>query len=162
MRMSIRNFPLSIDPSVSQVEAQLLVDDAGVDEITDRTPGTWRVLHRVPTELVHAVEGSLTACRHFFGDREALALCRFLVGYNTGGALTHLILIGDDGQFTVEDLPAELLGLATEKPSVRLVFDDPTDRERFIDELEPRTLDALAEPPRRIGVSVVPHDGTEG
>lgn len=157
MRLSIRNFPLVIDPSVSQLEAQHTATSGEGPPLHDRTPGSWRVLHRVPTELALSLEETIPHARHFFGDHRAVAHCRFMVGYDSGGALTGLLIIGEDGRITVEELPDELLGRATELPSVRLVFNDATERDRFIDELEPRTLEALAEPPRRVGVSVVPH-----
>jgi hypothetical protein len=161
MRVSIRNFPLTIDPSVDQIEAQIRVASEGGQKITDGTPGTWKGLHRVPTQLVYDLGEAPPEARHFFGDHRALAHCRFLVCYDASGALTHLMVIGQDGRITVEDLPDEFMGRTTEKPSVRLVFHDPTERDRFIDELPPRTLEALAEPPRRVGVSVVTH-GNEG
>jgi len=161
MRVSIRNFPLVIDPSLTKIEAQSRTTNGEGQPLTDRTPGSWTVLHRVPTDLCLSLEETLPHARHFFGDHRAVAHCRFLVAYDATGALTGLLIIGDDGRITAEDLPDEFLGRATEKPSVRLVFNDPTDRDRFIDELEPRTLDALVEPPRRVGISVVPHGARE-
>jgi hypothetical protein len=155
MRVSIRNFPLTIDPSVDMLEAQTRVVSGEGTQLANNTPGTWKGLFRVPTQLVYDLGETPPEARHFFGDHRALAHCRFLVCYSASGALTGLMVIGDDGRITVEDLPDEFMGLATELPSVRLVFRDPTERERFIDELSPRTLEALAEPPRRVGVSVV-------
>lgn len=149
--LSIQSFPLCIDPATTVIEAQSR-RGAGGDFGDGR--GTWSVLHRIPAQAVLQVGGPADAC-HIFGNHQALAHCDFLVCYDQTGMLTHLIVItGQNGRFHVEKVPAEWRGRAVEKPSARLVFNSPEDRDAFVEGLPQHTLDVLAEPPRLVGVSV--------
>lgn len=145
MRYRLKNFPITIEPCAEVISGQI-----AAPRIT-----CWTHFFRLPTELVRAAAPHVpVTARHFFGDHSALARCSNVLCYDASGCLTHLLLIGEDGDISVEPLPEEMTGKAAELPSVRLVFRSRADRERFISQLSPRLLRKLAEKPRRVGVSV--------
>ena len=96
-------------------------------EVT-KSPGSgeknWTRLERVPTHVVFTyIAGIPHGTVHFFGESSSLDRCRFLLCYNAGGLLTH-VLSFKDKQWNLLEVPEELTGQAVEKPSVRLVFED--------------------------------------
>lgn len=157
MRLSIRSFPLVIEPSVAAIEVQLQSTPGENASERGGTQVKWTALHRLCTAELHRLPGIPLTARHCFGEHADVQNCRFFVSYDAAGLLTHLVFIGQDNTIEVEDLPDEFLGRATELPSVRLVFRDTTDRDRYLGTLPAHVLDVLAEPPRCVGVGVVNH-----
>lgn len=152
MRMSLRNLPTVIDPSVQIIEVQALTNHRDGEEFHDRTRGSWKVLHRVPTLWAMNLNVVVPHARHFFGNEEKPEDCSVIAYYDTGGCLLGLFILDDKGNIHVEELPDEVVGKTTLKPSVRLVFEDAQQRDAFIESLPHSVLNSLVEPPRRIGV----------
>lgn len=149
---SIRDYPLVIEPTVQVLEGRAACQEGEPSDLTKA--GSWKALSRLPTEVVHRAMRLPSGLSHFFADGKGFMDSTIIIAYDSGGCLTHMLVHVDPGHWDVHEMPDELLGRPTRKPSLRLVFKDEQTRDMFDQWLRntpPLGLE-LAEPPRRIEV----------
>lgn len=152
--LSFNRFPILIEPSIAVIELQRMNDQGTPRDVAAGEPGTWVTFYRQPTGLVLSTFIVPDTVRHVFGDRTEFYSCDVLLCYNAGGVLTHVVHGSTEGRPTVTEVPEELLGQVVERPSVRLVFKDRSERDNFLAELPPQFIQTLVGPPRLVGVGV--------
>lgn len=154
MGLSLRGYPVTVEPTTRCVELQAVRRADGSGDLDPGMPGSWRQLYRkrLSRRQRDLVKARDTAA-HFFGDHQDFDRCTFFVGYNSEGVVDSLMVKPDDGgEFQCVLVPEEVTAKAVRRPSVRLVFKDDEDREEFISGLGKETLRKLAQPPVRIDV----------
>lgn len=150
----ISDYPLCIEPT-----AEIL-------EIAQGSSNkTWAPLYRVPTPTVLTrLCGVPSGLSHFFGKSKELSENPFLLGYTSGGRLSHVLRQEREQQWDAHCIPIEATGAPVVKPSVRLVFQTERARFAFVNYLQQiidkrsrnpsleSVLAQLAEPPRIVEV----------
>jgi hypothetical protein len=121
--MKFTEYPALIDPA-----SNVLTLKAGPQ-------GRWSHLHRVvllTADLPHLVNNDVT---HAFGPATCQQDCPFLLCYNTDGRLTT-ILERSGSSWSRYTVAEELSGRVECLPSVRFVFQNESDRGRFMQLLQ--------------------------
>ena len=132
LKLSLRDFPLVIEPTVTRLEAKSCrpAETFDIGELPAKL--NWSVLHRIsPVDVHQDVEGLPGDLVHFFGDAPDLAECYFLVAYLSSGVISRLLVINEFGWEHVE-FPEEMTGQVVVQPAVRLMFCNEKDREEFL------------------------------
>lgn len=123
--VSVRDFPLVIDPASAAIEAMVCTDDK-LDSFI------WQQLSRV-TEGVDRLPFTLVPSNaHVFGDNGDLAKCRYLLVYACTGRISTVWTYVGNNEWVPLELAPESTGGAPLHPSVRFVFQNTVDQHRFM------------------------------
>ena len=142
--LSIRDYPITIDPvsNVIELRAQR-VSDIG----TAMDDGNWMQFHRILRESAMAASPDMPeGTSHIVGDDTAVSRCTVLLCYAHTGALTHAATRSETSTWKFTEIPEELTGKVSSKPSLRLVFQDDLALQSFVRYLDQVQRGKVANP----------------
>lgn len=127
---SIKDYPLVIEPMVQCLEGRAGYRVGAMPDL--EAPGAWTPLYRLSLAVVAPHLTLPPYIGHLFGDDHTFAKCHLVLGYDSGGGLSHLCLRDERG-WDCQELAEELTLKPVRHPSVRLVFRDDVARRRFLE-----------------------------
>ena len=156
----IRDYPLVIEPTVQVLEGRAGRYHGAPPDMD--SSGTWTTLYRVPLAPAVRQLALPSNIGHLFGDKPAFDDCQVILGYDSGGGLSHLCLRHARG-WDCQELAEELTGKAVAHPSLRLVFRNAVARRRFLERVlrGKEAVYGLVEPPRIVEVWTLPQGAKE-
>lgn len=127
MGITIQNYPLVVDPSSPAVDLFVSEDQPNGEVGKQKFCQLGRV-----TEAIESLPFTVvTDQAHVFGDTSSALTCKFLLTYSVVGRLTHY-WCKQDGVWEPLAVVPEVSGAPIRFPSVRFVFANLSDRQRFM------------------------------
>lgn len=123
-KFSLKDFPLVVDPAAQFLEVKLR-------PALDARQSIWRQLYRLNPSFQESPFILTNHTVHLFGSAVRLAACEFVLCYDHTGCL-HALWYQENSAWEQLELPEELTGNIPRNPSVRFIFADTTDRDRFM------------------------------
>lgn len=127
MGLTIQNYPLVVDPVSAAIDLSVSEDGPNGEVGKPR----FCQLGRVTESLELLPFTPVTGQAHVFGDTSSVATCRFMLTYNAVGRLTHYWCM-EEGVWEPLEVSPELSGAPMRYPSVRMVFSNIADRQRYM------------------------------
>lgn len=127
MGITIQNYPLVIDPLSPAIDLYVSEDQPNGELGKPR----FRQLGRVTESLDMLPFTVVSEQAHVFGDASSAAACTFMLTYSVVGRLTHYWCM-QEGVWEPMVVSPEMAGTPSRYPSVRMVFLNTSDRQRFM------------------------------